>query len=354
MVDRLNLLGEVDDLELSRQVSQCMPKIAPLFDDLCMISASSPEMSWGQLREEHPSLFIPLNDQLQSLVYSIDTESTDMSQLFEVMVVEYMRYSLQSSVDERRFPKFLDFFLKHMGKDAAILSTLIEMGASSERIVATMSRHVKASVLFAMEEEQASSFDGLTELLKPEVFAAIRRRELERLLRNQQGMALAQFFVDLDKFKTVNDVHGHKEGNRVLIEVGRIFKKQLRTIDVVSRLGGDEFGVLAVVNSVEECRELAERLRSSVEEADLGVTLSIGISISKPNGMREKLKDGVSVSKWLDVEEVRLASESDQAASVAKYEFDRNAVCLFSELSEVEKISAKRKSALAAKKREEA
>jgi diguanylate cyclase (GGDEF)-like protein len=216
-----------------------------------------------------------------------------------------------------------------------------------------MSRHVKDSVVFAMEEEQASSFDGLTGLLKPEVFATIRRRELERLLRNQQGMALVQFFVDLDKFKTVNDVHGHKEGDRVLIEVGKILKRELRSIDVVSRLGGDEFGVLGVVNSLEEAKELAERLRASVEKAELRVTLSIGISVSKPNGMRATLKDDASVSNWLNEEEVRLASESDEAALVAKHGSNRNAVCVFSELSADEKVFAARMSALAAKKRAE-
>ncbi len=67
-------------------------------------------------------------------------------------------------------------------------------------------------------------------------------------------------FLDLDRFKIINDTAGHAAGDALLREVGRLIREQMRRHDVVARLGGDEFGVLLVDCDIDDARTIAERL----------------------------------------------------------------------------------------------
>lgn len=67
-------------------------------------------------------------------------------------------------------------------------------------------------------------------------------------------------FVDLDRFKIINDTAGHAAGDALLREVGRIIREQMRRSDLVARLGGDEFGILLVDCSMDEASRIAENL----------------------------------------------------------------------------------------------
>jgi diguanylate cyclase (GGDEF)-like protein len=89
---------------------------------------------------------------------------------------------------------------------------------------------------------------------------------------------------DLDRFKSVNDTHGHAAGDAVLKDVAYVLRKQLRAFDLAYRLGGEEFLVLLPGGDLDAAAELAERLRAAVEESEPGgglhVTMSLGASAS--------------------------------------------------------------------------
>lgn len=115
------------------------------------------------------------------------------------------------------------------------------------------------------------------------------RRHLEQLLR--AGTPAAVLLIDADRFKPLNDRHGHAAGDAALKELAHRLKQHLRAMDVVGRYGGEEF--LAVISGAgaEEAEVVAERLRKTVAEcpfelAELGLTLdvtvSIGIAITRP------------------------------------------------------------------------
>src|SRR3954469_21194919 len=71
--------------------------------------------------------------------------------------------------------------------------------------------------------------------------------------------------VDLDDFKSVNDVHGHEVGDELLLGVSARLRRRLRDVDVLARLGGDEFGILlAPPTSVERARQVADELRERI------------------------------------------------------------------------------------------
>ena len=91
----------------------------------------------------------------------------------------------------------------------------------------------------------------------------------------------AVLYCDLDRFKPVNDEHGHAAGDELLRAVARRIESCLRSDDVVARLGGDEFAVLCEGATHEQAADLAQRIRVTVEQPFqiLGVATSVGISI---------------------------------------------------------------------------
>lgn len=126
--------------------------------------------------------------------------------------------------------------------------------------------------------------DLLTGVANRRHFMAVAEKELARFVR--YGGYLSVFMMDLDFFKQINDTHGHHAGDVVLAKVAEVFKATLREIDVIGRLGGEEFAVILPQTDNEMARVVAERLRQTVEQTEipmerglpLRVTLSIGVA----------------------------------------------------------------------------
>ena len=117
--------------------------------------------------------------------------------------------------------------------------------------------------------------------------AALRERIENALARaRRRNVGFAVIFVDLDRFKAINDTRGHDVGDTVLCEVARRLYEAVRTTDVVARLGGDEFAVLLDDLGPASCpAEVAERIRCGLERPihvdshTLVVTASVGVAI---------------------------------------------------------------------------
>lgn len=130
-------------------------------------------------------------------------------------------------------------------------------------------------------KEQARH-DGLTTLLNQHSFYSELRRELLRGQRRSYSTVLIYF--DLDHFKQLNDTHGHKRGDEILVAVAESMKKVLRETDIPARYGGDEFCVILPESSLQEaeqvCEKLCEAIKKSTEGSD--ISCSMGIAISSP------------------------------------------------------------------------
>ncbi|MFO7570596.1 MAG: diguanylate cyclase, partial [Smithellaceae bacterium] len=94
------------------------------------------------------------------------------------------------------------------------------------------------------ELESLAFDDHLTGLYNRRGFFTLAKRELNRAVRSEKTLLL--FFADLDDLKAVNDQFGHEEGDRALIAAAKILSQTFRSSDIVSRIGGDEFAILAV------------------------------------------------------------------------------------------------------------
>jgi len=129
----------------------------------------------------------------------------------------------------------------------------------------------------------AALTDTLTEL--PNRRYAMKRLKQEWESAQRTGRPLSVVMCDIDHFKSVNDEHGHDAGDVVLRETGFTLQAQLRASDVLCRLGGEEFLVIAVGAEAETGMQVAERLRGSVERHriryqtfDRNVTISLGVA----------------------------------------------------------------------------
>jgi diguanylate cyclase (GGDEF)-like protein len=134
--------------------------------------------------------------------------------------------------------------------------------------------------------------DSLTGLLNRRAFQEALVRELGR-----SGAASAPFsmmLIDIDRFKSVNDLWGHHAGDEAVCKVGWAMREALRPNDTLARFGGDEFAILLGGTNRGEAEEIAERLRVKVEGLNLQVgnvqiTISIGVAECEETEVMEEL-----------------------------------------------------------------
>lgn len=150
-----------------------------------------------------------------------------------------------------------------------------------------ISRAVRYSVERKRVEQGLSylaQYDKLTGLANRELFRERLNRAMIRADRNKSLAAL--MFIDLDRFKNINDTLGHDAGDRLLIDVSKRLKESTRSGDTVARLGGDEFTIiLEDVKHVDDAAIVAKKILDAMESAieldghDVYVTPSIGITV---------------------------------------------------------------------------
>lgn len=128
----------------------------------------------------------------------------------------------------------------------------------------------------------AATTDELTGLFNRRALEERLAAEISRSLRHQLHTSV--LLMDLDRFKVVNDTMGHPAGDRLLVLVGNILRQQCRALDVVGRLGGDEFLVILPMTKPSEARVFVSRVQRAVlglaeSHPEFGqLTLSIGIA----------------------------------------------------------------------------
>jgi diguanylate cyclase (GGDEF)-like protein len=165
------------------------------------------------------------------------------------------------------------------------------------RLGAFVARYVAAGDPMGSELAElarASRRDALTGLPNRRAFDEELAREVARAARD--GKPLAVVVLDADRFKNVNDTHGHAAGDAVLREIAARAATAVRAGDFVARIGGEEFALLLHATDLAGALELAERVRAAMAASpfstgggQLGVTASLGCAVLAPDDTPESL-----------------------------------------------------------------
>lgn len=154
------------------------------------------------------------------------------------------------------------------------------LSALTTPIAAALSNSVRVA-----EAERLSQTDELTRLHNARYLRQFLVNEMKRARRF--GSKISALFLDLDDFKTVNDLHGHLVGSHALMEIASVILPSVRDTDCVVRYGGDEFVVILPETSVHEAVRVADRIRAKIERhrftggrrLQIRLTSSIGLAV---------------------------------------------------------------------------
>lgn len=159
-----------------------------------------------------------------------------------------------------------------------------------------------------LELERQATTDSLTGISNRRHFLDSALREIKRCERH--GCTLSLLMLDIDHFKIVNDTFGHAMGDTALVAMAQTCKKELRTADLIGRLGGEEFAVLLVEADIKTASNVAERIRGQVERMEIFAENGQTIHITTSIGVAELILGAESLSS--------LMSRADEALYKAK------------------------------------
>jgi diguanylate cyclase (GGDEF)-like protein len=197
---------------------------------------------------------------------------------------------------------------------------LHEVGVPAERRLA---RAFNAASGAFLQTEARATHDRLTGIPNRETLLAVLTSEVERAARHYKALSVA--FIDIDRFKPINDTYGHNSGDAVLRQVAGLIADSVRASDTFGRYGGEEFMLILPETLPDEAIGLAEELRALVMQEPLrianGQSITATISIGIAGGRGSELQ--------LDM----LVDRADAAMYAAK-SLGRNRTYLFRDLDE--------------------
>lgn len=180
-------------------------------------------------------------------------------------------------VAEGDFSQRVDF----MGEFSAAFNSMVE---ALSRAHDELAKRNKTLLRLNAKLEQLATTDVLTGTCNRRRFYELLRDDVRRAVRYQHPLSL--LLADIDRFKRVNDTHGHAVGDQVLKGIAHHMGRSLRTPDRLARWGGEEFVVLAPETSAQSALALAKRVCLTIRRERFGVagqiTVSVGVAELRP------------------------------------------------------------------------
>ena len=217
--------------------------------------------------------------------------------------------------EERNYFNFSHRLASGEIRHVEVYSNPIEMDGRD--LLVSIVHDITERKLLQFTLEQQAHFDYLTAVNNRGYFMHLAEQELARAKRYGGNMSI--FMLDIDFFKQVNDTHGHKVGDSVLKHLANVCRQTLREVDIIGRLGGEEFAILLPETTVDVASDVAQRLRTVVA------------------GTRVPMENGLPVRFTVSIGVVSLAARDDNLdvllslADTALYEAKkagRNRVCV--------------------------
>lgn len=206
----------------------------------------------------------------------------------------------------------------------------------TRRVRSDFFEHLAAVVAICLEN--ACNLERLKRQGLTDTLTALNNRRFfdqrlveEVVMARRKGDRLSCLLLDVDHFKRINDSYGHQIGDQVLMRVAALIRAQMRTTDVLSRYGGEEFSALLAHTPAPEAIEVAERIRTSIEQHDFtdaqgqpfAVTISIGVAFLDGT-QNTPAEEPVNVRSLAHI----LVGQADQALYKAKAGGRNQVFCL--------------------------
>jgi diguanylate cyclase (GGDEF)-like protein len=197
---------------------------------------------------------------------------------------------------------------------------LRESGLPAERRLA---RAFNAASGAFLQVEARATHDRLTGIVNRETLLTSLVAEVERATRHHKWLSVA--FIDIDRFKLVNDTYGHKSGDAVLRQVASLIADNIRTSDLFGRYGGEEFMLILPETTPQEAVVLAEKLRTLVMQQPLVITGNQQLQLTISSGVAGEIGSQLQVDALVD--------QADAAMYAAK-SLGRNRTYLFRKIDD--------------------
>lgn len=198
-----------------------------------------------------------------------------------------------------------------------LLNRLTYLGVTVGLVTTTLAFTLLEMTLLQRRLREAALHDGLTGLLNRRGFEPLVQAALR--WRRRSGRPCSLVLFDIDRFKGINDAHGHGVGDAALRHVGELLGRGLRPSDAVARLGGEEFVLLLADTPLDGAEAVAERLRMALETTALALPGGQALTLTASAGVAELDGEG---DDW-----TASFNRADRALYRAKAQ-GRNRVCV--------------------------
>ena len=159
-------------------------------------------------------------------------------------------------------------------------------GQADQKLIARVIRYAIERHRMQSALRNLSMLDDLTGLYNRRGFLRLAEQHMKLAARTKRTSLV--MLVDVDGLKRINDSHGHPEGDRVLMETAEVLRATFRTSDIIARIGGDEFAIIAIEASQSNVEVLVSRLNGKVSERNAqqsprsALSLSVGVACLDP------------------------------------------------------------------------
>jgi diguanylate cyclase (GGDEF)-like protein/PAS domain S-box-containing protein len=215
-------------------------------------------------------------DLLRTIVPLIESSGRDLVAMIKDLLANPDKYPTNENENVRKNGErvWMSWTNRALYNEQGQLTEILSVGNDITRLKRTEAKLV-----------ELATTDPLTGLFNRRHFWEVCKREIERIKR--YGSMLSLLMIDVDHFKLVNDTYGHDVGDQVLQSLADLCRRTFRGVDIIGRIGGEEFAVLLPETGLPEAAGAAHRLRQAVEQASIAVgehfikiTVSAGVAMA--------------------------------------------------------------------------
>ncbi|MFW6026425.1 MAG: diguanylate cyclase [Candidatus Woesearchaeota archaeon] len=226
---------------------------------------------------------------IQETINIINYKSYDII-LYDIGLLESNKFELYKKINEENIIQSPLILLTDMEEDNLAIEALrsgaqdylVKRQISAKSLIQSIKYAIERNKLIK-EVKENSLLDELTALYNRRGFYNLAEQQLKRAIRLKNDFLV--FYADIDRLKRINDLYGHLEGDKVIKDVSLILKDTFRQSDIISRVGGDEFVILALDTSEKSIEIIRKRMESNLikynkeNNRPYNIFISLGVSV---------------------------------------------------------------------------